>query len=303
MEGVTGDLFDQGFVVHLQARKRSPRTIANYRSAVASFTVWCAEHGRPTDPAQQARRDLEGYLADELARGAAVGSVALRFRALRRWFRWLADEGEVERDPSRGMVEPRDAGTPVPVLDEAQLRALFGTCRGRDWMALRDLALLRFLVETGVRLGELVGLDVGDVDVAAGTARVKGKTGTRDVWFGPTTAEAIARYLRARARRPGANRTSGPLWVTNRQGSPRLSDAGVQAMVRTRGEQAGLGRVHPHMFRHTQAHRWLAAGGTESGLMTTMGWRSRQMLQRYGASAAAVRAAEEARRLGLGEGL
>jgi integrase len=81
-----------------------------------------------------------------------------------------------------------------------------------------------------------------------------------------------------------------------------LTDTGIFQMVKRRGREAGL-ELHPHLFRHTAAHRWMAAGGSESDLMAISGWRSRQMLQRYGASAAQERAIAAHKRMALGDRL
>jgi len=104
--------------------------------------------------------------------------------------------------------------------------------------------------------------------------------------FGAKTAAALDRYLHARARFPKAG-TTDVLWIGVR--GP-LGTAGIRSIVERRGEKAGIGHVHAHLFRHSFAHQWLADGGSENDLMRLVGWRTREMLNRYGASAPDARA-------------
>ena len=189
------------------------------------------------------------------------------------------------------------------MLDRASVTAftaaLLDVGAGRKLRDRRDEALLRLMIETGVRAGEVVALGTGDVDLSTGTAVVRrGKGGRgRVVPFGPQTSRALDRYLRARR----GHRLAGTpaLWLGDR-GKAFCYDA----LHKTLGERArtsGIEGSRPHRLRHTAAHRWLAASGSEGGLMAVAGWTRPDMLLRYTRAQASARAAAEARALGLGD--
>src|SRR5882757_916464 len=142
-------------------------------------------------------------------------------------------------------------------------------------------------------------LSVDDVDFDAGVCHVvgKGRRG-RALPFGQATALALGRYLRSRAKDRRANLAG--LWLAEK-GKGALEANGIRLMLRRRGLAAGVEGLHAHQFRHTAAHRWLAEGGGETDLMRIMGWKSPQMLRRYGASKADERAREAHRRMALGD--
>ncbi len=135
------------------------------------------------------------------------------------------------------------------------------------------------MLETGARAGEVIALDLADVDLAQGVAIVRrGKGGKgRSVPFGPQTGRAIDRYLRTRRQHRLA--ASPDLWLGDRGKA-----FGYDALHQTLGERAkaaGVANFRPHRLRHTAAHRWLAAGGSEGGLMAVAGWTRPDMLLRY----------------------
>ncbi len=159
------------------------------------------------------------------------------------------------------------------------------------------MAIIRLFADTGMRRSELVNLRMESLDLDLHVAVVEGKgRRTRGCAFGKKTALALDRYIRIRASHSNAD--SPALWLGH---EGPMTDSGIAQVVERRGEQAKLGHLNPHLFRHTFAHAWLSAGGQEGDLMQLAGWRSRTMLGRYGASAAAGRAREAHKRLGLGD--
>ena len=191
---------------------------------------------------------------------------------MRRFSAWLTEEGEQASDPLLGMRAPKLDKPVVEPLAGDQLGAMFKACRGSDLQDKRDEAILRLMFTTGARAGEVVALQVTDLSLrtepATATIR-RGKGGTgRIVPLAPEVALAIDRYLRARKTHRLA--ASPALWVGDR-GKGFTYDA-LHKTLAMRAERAGVVGFHPHMLRHTAAHRWLAKGGSEGGLMAVAGW-------------------------------
>jgi integrase len=170
-------------------------------------------------------------------------------------------------------------------------------CDGRDFAARRDSAIIRLLIDTGLRRGECAGIMLDDLDLDDQVVTVLGKgRRPRVLAYGRKTALALDRYLRTRAGHPHAVLPN--LWI-GRNGA--MTASGVFQVVADRGALVGLPGLHPHQLRHSFAASWLAAGGTEGDLMRLVGWKSRSMVDRYAKATAEQRARAAHARLGLGD--
>ena len=281
----------RSFSVALRAANKAPRTVRTYALAVDQLAAFLAEHGYSTALDEIDRAAIREHLA-WLVDNRAAATAAQRYASLRQFFRWAVEEGELDSHPMDGIKKPRVPDKPVPVLSDADLRALLDACAGRGFEELRDTALLRLFIDTGARLSEIAQLSTTSVDLDRQQLLTITKGQHLSVkYFGVKAAQALDRYERARRRHRYAHLEW--LWLAQKG---RLSASGVSQVVKRRAELAGIGHVNPHRFRHTFAHRWLAEGGNEGDLVRLMGWKDRQMLSRYGSSAAQGRAEDAYRR-------
>lgn len=261
------------FLRYLSLEKdASPHTLRSYRSDLLEFLKLVGPDTRLTDVDQRAVR---AYLTHLHARGLEAASVGRKLAALRSWLGFLVRRGVLARNAAREVRGPRLPKKLVSFLpiDEAttlvEARAVGGDGRARA------VAILELLYATGLRVSELVGLDLDDVDRSAWTVRVLGKgRKERVVPFGGAAARALEAYL---GRRGDAR---GPLFVNCRGG--RLTARAVYTIVRRSAAAAGIARrVSPHTLRHTFATHLLDAGADLRVIQEFLGHSRLSTTQRY----------------------
>jgi site-specific recombinase XerD len=283
--------------ISLEARGLSPATIESYTEAATLFDAFLVDRG-VTELAEIDRRAVEDFIIDQRKK-VSPGSVLTRFRSLRVLFNWLTDDlEEFDRSPMAKMKEPRGEDRPPEVPADDDVKRMFSLIAGKTFDDRRDLAMLRFMFDSGCRVGEVVALRTEDVDIRDRIATVYGKgRKVRVVPFGAKTASAIVTYLRERRKHRFAQLDE--LFIGQR--GP-LSYHAAYRIVTKRADAAGF-TMHPHQTRHWFAHTWLDNGGNEGDLKAIGGWNSTTVMQRYGRSAAAARAREAHRRASPGDKL
>ncbi len=250
----------------------SAHTIAAYRHDLLSLAKYSA------------RRNLEGWQAlDHLAlrsfaaalHGAGLGSRSIQrsLSAVRTFYEFLMREGHCTRNPALGVRAPKSKKRLPATLDPDQMGRLLAF-RVDDSLSARDKAIMELFYSSGLRLSELAGLSVTDLDLKDRTVRVLGKGNkTRVVPVGRVCIEALHRWLKERAGwlEPGAPELCAQALFIGRSGRP-LSVRAVQLRVGAWGRRQGLGiHVHPHMFRHSFATHLLESSGDLRGVQELLG--------------------------------
>jgi site-specific recombinase XerD len=239
-------------------RNLSPYTLRNYRTDLADFVRFMAE-AEGADPLAVNRQSFRRYLGDLLARGVAQASVSRKVSTIKGFFRFLHREGKLPANPLALVSPPKREKRLPHILRREDLVTLIEAAAETTPGGLRNRAILELMYAAGVRLSEIVGLDVMNLDLAEHTVRVRGK-GNRErvVLIGAPAAKALARYVTEGRSALAAGPT--PALFLNRDGG-RLSGRSIQKIVRQHALKAGLDeRVHPHLLRHSFATHLLDGG-------------------------------------------
>ncbi len=260
--------WQERFLDHLlRQRHYSPRTLDGYRRDLAALADFCDRQGVRDWPALDDEH-LRRFAAERHRQGLSGRSVARQLSATRSFFRFLAREGRVSHNPVADVRAPRAPRRLPEPLDVDQMSRLLAM-PDDDPLDCRDRAMMELVYSSGLRLAELVSLELGQVDLAAGSLRVTGKGNKqREVPVGRLAREALQRWqaVRGRLAAPG----EGALFVSRRGG--RLTPRAVQDRLAHWGRRQGIdARVHPHKLRHAFASHLLESSGDLRAVQELLG--------------------------------
>jgi integrase/recombinase XerC len=275
-----------GFLRHLEAERRaSPHTLAAYARDLAGLTAFAAERAPKVlgDVRQIDVYLLRGWLG-QLARTHAPSSTARAIAAVRTWMRWLLRGRVIEKSPADDLGSPK-VRRPLPTFLGVDAAAeVVESPEERTALGSRDRALLELLYGSGLRVSELCRLDIADLDMSGGTARVLGKgSKERMVPLGKKSIAAVQAYL---AHRPvllhPKTRAQEPRALLLSHRGRRLGVRAVQTLVQKYGALgAGRADLHPHALRHTCATHMLDGGADLRAIQEMLGHASLSTTQRY----------------------
>jgi len=261
-------------------RSASPRTLANYRDALAAYRDWRGAGFQ--NWRDETADDFRDYLFALMKHGLKRSTIRLRFAALRSFYKFLVLRRGLGRSPVAEVQLPKPE-RPLPVvLTVGQIDELLGMPlrlpvdkKSPPWLPLRDAAILELFYSCGLRISELLAVDVKDVDFIGETVKVRGKGAKeRIVPVGGPAIHAIQRY------RQEAAVTSGPLFLSKRR--TRITQQAVDLLLRKYLKHSGIPfAISPHKLRHSFATHLLDAGADLRSVQALLGHASLSTTQIY----------------------
>lgn len=256
------------YLEHLRVeRQASPHTVSNYERDLRSVAQSAKSRDISDWSALQAN-DVRSIIAEQHREGISGRSLARRLSAIRGLYNHLVKQGKAEHNPAQEIVAPKDRKALPATLDPDEVSRLLAQ-NLNDPMVCRDLAMFELMYSSGLRLAELVGIDLADLDLSVGQVRVTGKGGkVRDLPVGEHAIEAINKWLGYRRSMPGADERAVFLSSRGKRIAPRT----VQMRLKKLAESQGLDRgCYPHMLRHSFASHLLESSGDLRAVQELLG--------------------------------
>lgn len=266
------------FLAHLRTERRlSPHTDANYKRDLERFVAYCTQQGIESWSSVDGQH-VRMFAAAEFRRGASPRTIQRRLSALRSFFKYLVREAVLKANPAVQVQAPKSTKRLPQTIDADQMNRLL-SFRSDESLDVRDKAIMELFYSSGLRLSELVGLNLADVDLADRTVRVMGKgSKARIVPVGSHAIAALSRWIKERAAVAAVEELA--LFVG--QTGTRLGPRAIQQRIARWAKRQGLGvHVHPHMFRHSFATHLLESSQDLRGVQELLGHANISTTQVY----------------------
>lgn len=275
----------RAFLEHLRySRNCSPNTIRSYSRDLNEFLTHLGADPSEISPSDIDHITIRGFLGSLHERGNSRSSMARKLAAVRSFFRFLHREGRIAQNPARLVRTPKQARLNPRVLSEAEVETILGLPDPSTDLGARDRAILELLYAAGLRIGELVAINLGDCSLKERLVKVRGKgRKERVVPFGQQARQAIETYLGARSRilRKGRTVREPDALFLNARGQ-RLTARSIQRSLGNYiRKSALLLQVHPHLFRHSFATHLLNRGADLRTIQELLGHESLSTTQKY----------------------
>jgi integrase/recombinase XerD len=255
------------YLVYLQVEKGlAKNSLTSYGNDLGRLREWAAQ--RSADPQDLSRADLRQWVADLSRSGLSPTSVQRCVSGVRGWYKWLLLDGHATKNPAEDLDTPQKSAPLPRFLSEDEITAMFSAPDATTDSGLLERAIMELLYAAGLRVSELVGLKVGDIDFESGLLTCHGKGNKqRRVPIGQSALGWLNRY---RLLRAGLGNTACPNFFLNSRGGP-LTTNFVAEMVRGYALKLGLKNVTPHKFRHTFATHLLQHGADSRSVQALLG--------------------------------
>ena len=286
---------EETFAIVLRASNCKETTVKNYLETLRYFAEFCRQRDLSTDLSTLTRHHVRAFIA-HLVSTRTSSTARTRYRILHRFFAFCVEEGILEYSPMEGLRPPKLDERLIEPYKEEEVHRLVAAHAGRDWLSLRNAAVIWFLVDTGARASEALAMRWEDVSVETGRVRLLGKGGgERLVRMGYQAQLALDRYRRA------CPYDAPEVWLAN-DGCP-LTRNGLYLMIHRTGQRVGVAGANVHRLRHTMGTLFLKLGGTRQGLQELLGHKTEWMTRRYTQTVAQEVALREHERFSPGDAL
>ena len=263
-----GDLIES-FLGHLAHERRlSEQTLIAYRRDLERLSAWLSE-AESFSIEKLDEQAVRQYLAWRHRRGASGKTLQRELSSLRSLYRWLLREGLAGSNPAVGVRAPKSPRRLPATLDADQLGSLLDHPADDDLLTIRDQAMIELFYSSGLRLAELVSVNLGDIDMAEGELGVLGKgSKTRRVPVGSKAREAVQRWMQVRANLAASGEPA--LFVSSR--GTRINPRTVEVRISRWAQEHGATRdLHPHLLRHSFATQLLESSGDLRAVQELLG--------------------------------